>query len=120
MTALSQYLIDQNIAIHGITILQQAIWTLSRGQRGVLTNLHARLFCLCLAAKRFDSARLFLDLNAANCFLVGVSRKLYTVFQSLHIDFNVLERQQSVQSFMRKCAALFLLRWFDQVGVEGL
>ncbi|KAI6192310.1 COP9 signalosome complex subunit 3 [Aphelenchoides bicaudatus] len=69
MGQLASMLMDQNAAIHGIRLMQNAVKTLSRGHTGVITNLHARLFCLCLEAKRPDPAIPFLDLDAANCFL---------------------------------------------------
>lgn len=70
MIQFTTFLISAGISIHGIRILQAAVNALSRGIPGVLTNLHSRLFCLCLSAKRLDPALPYLDLNAANCFLV--------------------------------------------------
>jgi COP9 signalosome complex subunit 3 len=49
--------------------MRKAINALSRGETGILTNLHAIFFRLCLDSKRLDPAMPYLSLDASNCFL---------------------------------------------------
>jgi hypothetical protein len=69
MYQLTNFLIENHLAIHGLQILQNAVRSLSRGHRAVITNLHSRLFLLCLTSKRFDPAFDYLNLDASECFL---------------------------------------------------
>ncbi|KAI6231433.1 COP9 signalosome complex subunit 3 [Aphelenchoides besseyi] len=65
----ARFLMDNNAALYGIRIMQDAVAKLSKGIPGIVTNLHAWLFALCLSAKRVDQALPYVDIDVANFFL---------------------------------------------------
>ncbi|KAI6233394.1 COP9 signalosome complex subunit 3 [Aphelenchoides fujianensis] len=69
----ARLLMDNGAALYGIRIMEDAVIKLAKGIPGVITNLHAWLFALCLSAKRLDPARPFIDVDVGNFFLSAPS-----------------------------------------------
>lgn len=70
------YLVKHKIPWHGIKILSQAIEKI-RFFDSQLTAVHADLYQLCLCAKVFQPAFLFLDVDVTAIAITDVSLSLY-------------------------------------------
>ncbi|KAI1723012.1 COP9 signalosome complex subunit 3 [Ditylenchus destructor] len=70
---IADVLISKGLALHGITLLRDAILKFTRHSTEHLTNIHASLFCLCLKSRHFTEALPFFQLNVIDLFKSGTS-----------------------------------------------